>query len=111
MKDYTASTTPTLAPLFEYENEYEDEGRQRPPCFPFFLSAPALPAPNLRNLRNLRFPFPRFPRPAHRDIMSPAGRMPEWTKGTDCKSVCVSSRGFESHCGLSHLQRQKHRRS
>ena len=34
-----------------------------------------------------------------------AGRVPEWTKGTDCKSVCVSSRGFESHRGLSFLQR------
>jgi hypothetical protein len=29
--------------------------------------------------------------------MARSGRVPKWTKGTDCKSVI---RGFESHLGL-----------
>ena len=31
------------------------------------------------------------------------GRVPKWSKGTDCKSV---SRGFESHLGLSSENRR-----
>ena len=33
----------------------------------------------------------------------PSGRVPERTKGADCKSVGVSHRGFESHRGLDSL--------
>jgi hypothetical protein len=32
------------------------------------------------------------------DYAGTPGRVPKWSKGTDCKSV---SRGFESHLGLS----------
>ena len=35
-----------------------------------------------------------------------AGRVPEWTKGADCKSVVLAHRGFESHRGLFLLQRK-----
>lgn len=33
----------------------------------------------------------------HLVLLNSIGRMPEWTKGADCKSVI---RGFESHSGL-----------
>ena len=39
--------------------------------------------------------------PANDRVHNNAGRVPEWTKGADCKSAI---RGFESHRGLLNLR-------
>src|ERR1043165_7376488 len=44
-----------------------------------------------------RFSLRIFAKPVFSAYPLPRGRVPKWTKGTDCKSVI---RGFESHLGL-----------